>query len=51
MLVCGEVDHVIALALGGTHCVKNLQILSVEEHKEKTRRDRAEIRRQHAAAK
>jgi 5-methylcytosine-specific restriction endonuclease McrA len=50
-LVGGEVDHIKAIALGGKHCVKNLQILSVEEHKEKTKRDLAECRRLRAAAK
>jgi hypothetical protein len=50
-LIGGEVDHVLALALGGLHCVKNLQILSVEQHKEKTKQDLAECRRRHAAAK
>jgi len=50
-LVGGEVDHVRALALGGIHCVKNLQILSVEAHKEKTKSDLAKCRRLHATAK
>ena len=43
-----EVDHVLALALGGRHCLKNLQILTKEAHKEKTKRDRlliAQVRR------
>ena len=38
-LVNGEVDHKIALALGGHHCVKNLQVLSLEEHAKKTASD------------
>jgi 5-methylcytosine-specific restriction endonuclease McrA len=38
-----EVDHIIAYCNGGKHCSKNLQILSVEDHKEKTRRDLEEM--------
>jgi 5-methylcytosine-specific restriction endonuclease McrA len=34
-----EVDHRIPLALGGLHCLTNLQILTIDEHKTKTRRD------------
>jgi hypothetical protein len=34
-----EVDHRIPLAIGGLHCVKNLQILSRAEHRAKTNRD------------
>ena len=34
-----EVDHIIAYCNGGKHCCKNLQILSIEGHKEKTRKD------------
>ena len=33
-----EVDHIIGYADGGTHCLSNLQILTVEEHRSKTRR-------------
>lgn len=46
--LCGdgvEVDHKIALALGGLHCVHNLQVLTVEQHKIKTRADAAAIAR------
>jgi 5-methylcytosine-specific restriction endonuclease McrA len=50
-LIGGEVDHILAFSLGGKHCVKNLQILDVEQHKEKTKRDLAEARRRHATAK
>jgi hypothetical protein len=32
----GEVDHRIALNLGGHHCTKNLQVLTIAAHKEKT---------------
>jgi hypothetical protein len=39
-LVCYEVDHVIALANGGKHCCKNLQLLSPEAHREKTKHER-----------
>lgn len=39
-----QVDHVLALALGGAHCIANLQYLTVAQHREKTRRDRALIR-------
>lgn len=44
--LCGpfaHVDHVVPLALGGLHCAKNLQAITDEEHKEKTRRDMAAI--------
>jgi 5-methylcytosine-specific restriction endonuclease McrA len=47
-LLAWEVDHIKPLALGGEHCVKNLQVLSVEAHKEKTRADRKAIRAAHA---
>lgn len=36
----GQVDHIIPVSLGGAHCLKNLQILTVAEHKEKTARDK-----------
>lgn len=42
-----EVDHKVQLSLGGSHCVKNLQALTVEDHIEKTKQDcalRAESR-------
>lgn len=38
-----EVDHRKALALGGLHCTKNLQLITPEDHLEKTRRDLSEI--------
>jgi 5-methylcytosine-specific restriction endonuclease McrA len=38
-LVGGEVDHKIPLALGGHHCVKNLQAMTYEDHREKTKSD------------
>jgi 5-methylcytosine-specific restriction endonuclease McrA len=44
--LCGpgaEVDHKTPLNLGGRHCAKNLQALTYEEHKEKTRRDQTLI--------
>lgn len=31
-----EVDHIAPLAQGGLHCLKNLQILTIEEHRVKT---------------
>jgi 5-methylcytosine-specific restriction endonuclease McrA len=34
-----EVDHRVPLRLGGHHCLRNLQTLSVEVHLEKTKRD------------
>ena len=34
-----HVDHIIPLALGGLHCIHNLQILSKEMHMLKTRKD------------
>jgi hypothetical protein len=39
-----DVDHIVPLGLGGLHCVKNLQVLTKEEHKIKTTKDRAAIR-------
>jgi 5-methylcytosine-specific restriction endonuclease McrA len=38
-LIKGHVDHKIPLALGGHHCVKNLESLTVEAHREKTKVD------------
>lgn len=43
--LAGEVDHIEPLGLGGAHCVKNLQVLSPEAHKEKTRHDKDRMRR------
>lgn len=40
--LCGpgaHVDHKTQLALGGHHCVKNLEALTAEEHYEKSKRD------------
>lgn len=41
-LVCpegSEVDHRVALALGGRHCLNNLQILTEAQHLKKTAKD------------
>lgn len=38
-----EVDHRLPLAMGGKHCVRNLQVLPPELHKAKTARDIAAI--------
>jgi 5-methylcytosine-specific restriction endonuclease McrA len=38
-----EVDHIIPLALGGAHCLKNLQLLTPEEHLAKSKVDIATI--------
>jgi 5-methylcytosine-specific restriction endonuclease McrA len=38
-----EIDHIVPLALGGLHCRKNLQLLTVLEHKAKTALDQARI--------
>lgn len=46
-----EVDHIVPLALGGLHCAKNLQVLTVEDHRLKTARDYIDIataRRKHS---
>jgi 5-methylcytosine-specific restriction endonuclease McrA len=40
-----EIDHIIALCLGGTNQVSNLQVLCHECHREKTRTDLAEFYR------
>lgn len=45
LLIGGEVDHVRPLALGGPHCVCNLQVLTAEDHKAKTRLDKVAIRK------
>lgn len=37
------VDHTIALRLGGLHCCKNLNPMTVEDHKKKTKLDMALI--------
>jgi 5-methylcytosine-specific restriction endonuclease McrA len=40
--LCGadsHVDHKVALRLGGLHCVKNLQPLTMSAHVEKTKQD------------
>lgn len=34
-----EVDHIIPLCAGGPDTPENMQLLSVEEHKRKTKRD------------
>lgn len=39
-----QVDHVKPLVLGGAHCRKNLQLLTTEQHKVKTREDMKQIR-------
>lgn len=38
-----EVDHIIPLAVGGPHCLKNLQLLTPAEHMHKTCLDRGLI--------
>lgn len=45
-----EVDHRLALTLGGLHCVRNLQYLTTEDHKRKTATDRQELARRRRAA-
>lgn len=39
-----DVDHILPLALGGTHDPDNLQVLCKRHHRTKTRRDRAQMR-------
>lgn len=41
--VGGQVDHIVPVVMGGRHCLKNLQVLSVEDHARKTAKDFAEI--------
>jgi len=43
-LLSAEVDHRTPLAMGGAHCLKNLQILSPAAHRAKTARDQHHIR-------
>lgn len=38
-----EIDHRRALRLGGLHCLKNLDVLTPEDHKAKTKQDAAQI--------
>jgi 5-methylcytosine-specific restriction endonuclease McrA len=45
-----EVDHIVPLALGGMHCLRNLQTLSRKDHQVKTSRDHAAIWARRAAA-
>jgi hypothetical protein len=40
-----EVDHIIPMIAGGKHCRKNLQILTVEQHKKKTLEQRSIMRK------
>lgn len=47
----GEIDHILPLGLGGRHAEDNLQVLSTEAHKAKTRADMdvtVKVRRVHA---
>jgi len=44
-LVGNQVDHVVPLADGGAHCIKNLQMLSVPDHAAKTAAENARRRR------
>lgn len=34
-----EMDHIVPLSRGGKHCLWNLQLLTTEAHKQKTRED------------
>lgn len=43
-----EVDHKKALRLGGRHCIENLQLLTSDEHRKKTRADIALMARRNA---
>jgi 5-methylcytosine-specific restriction endonuclease McrA len=38
-----EIDHKVPLAIGGKHCLQNLQILSDIEHNTKTANDNRDI--------
>lgn len=44
-----QVDHKLPIALGGLHCLRNMQILSIEEHKAKTKIDWETIRARNLA--
>ena len=39
-----QIDHIVPLAIGGQHCLKNLQALTKSEHKLKTKQDMTKIR-------
>ena len=38
-----EIDHIIPLHQGGTDTPDNMQLLTIEEHKEKTREERQRL--------
>ena len=42
-MVCKHVDHVQPLSMGGSHCLKNLQLLHPDEHAAKTAQERKAI--------
>jgi 5-methylcytosine-specific restriction endonuclease McrA len=44
-LVCYQVDHIVPLADGGAHCIKNLQMLPVDVHAKKTAEENSRRRR------
>jgi 5-methylcytosine-specific restriction endonuclease McrA len=35
-----EIDHIIPLSKGGTDCPNNMQLLTVQEHRKKTAKER-----------
>lgn len=35
-----EIDHIIPLSRGGTDCPNNMQLLTVQEHRKKTAKER-----------
>jgi len=39
-----EVDHIVPLCLGGADIQKNMQLLTIENHKKKTKKDRKDCR-------
>lgn len=46
-----QVDHAIPLFKGGLHTVNNLQLLTVSEHKDKSRKDRLGFNTKHSTRK
>ena len=40
-----EVDHIVALCLGGQHIASNLQVLTADANREKAKAEKAEAKR------
>ncbi|MFP5436557.1 MAG: HNH endonuclease signature motif containing protein [Bacteroidia bacterium] len=38
-----EIDHILPLSQGGTDCPDNMQLITVDEHRKKTVRERNKV--------